>query len=95
MAVTARAWGVLGVSGGLEPLFISMGHSYVLLVLQRDISLPSRFGEGLLGLTRNGVAPEVIFPQTPQSRTDCTRDSLHRRKAGRQNSLKDYPAAES
>jgi hypothetical protein len=42
MAVTARTWGVLGVSGDLEPLFMFMGHSYVLLALLRAIPSPSR-----------------------------------------------------
>lgn len=46
MAVTARTWGVLGVSRDLKPLFIFMGRSYVLLILLRGISSPSRFGEG-------------------------------------------------
>jgi hypothetical protein len=41
MAVTARTWGVLGVSGDLKPLFLFMGHSYVMLVLLRGISSPS------------------------------------------------------
>ena len=41
MAFTARTWGVMWVSGDLIPLFLSMGHSYVMLVLLRGIPSPS------------------------------------------------------